>query len=46
MERDILEILKSYDLKISDAEVKANVKTILDRDFESLYTIENLKKNF
>jgi len=46
MERDILEILKSYDLKISDAEVKANVKSILDRDFESLYTIENLKKNF
>ena len=46
MKRDILEILKSYDLKISDAEVKANVKTILDRDFKSLYTVENLKKNF
>lgn len=46
MEKDILEILKSYDLKISDAEVKANVKSILDKDFEALYTIENLKKNF
>ncbi len=46
MKRDILEILKSYDLKISDAEVKANVKSIVERDFESLYTIENLKKNF
>ncbi|MFA9371738.1 MAG: deoxyribose-phosphate aldolase [Labilibaculum antarcticum] len=46
MKKDILEILKSYDLKISDAEVKANVKSILDKDFEALYTIENLKKNF
>lgn len=46
MEKDILEVLKSYDLKISDAEVKANVKSILDSGFEALYTIENLKKNF
>ncbi len=46
MKRDILEILKSYDLERSDAEVKASVKSIVERDFESLYTIENLKKNF
>ncbi len=46
MKKDILEILKSYEFKLNDIEVKTSVKTILSRDFESLYTIENLKKNF
>ena len=46
MERNILEILKSYNLELNDQEVKEQVQAILASDYDSLYTVENLKKNF
>ncbi|MGQ1910656.1 deoxyribose-phosphate aldolase [Marinifilum sp. RC60d5] len=46
MKKDILEILKSYNLELNDQEVSNQVKAILASDFNSLYTVENLKKNF
>lgn len=46
MKRDILEILKSYNLELNDQEVSNQVKGILASDLDSLYTVENLKKNF
>lgn len=46
MKKNILEILKSYNLEENDQEVKNQVKSILASDFDSLYTVENLKKNF
>ena len=46
MKKDILEILKSYNLELNDQEVSNQVKAILASDFDSLYTVENLKTNF
>ncbi|RUT78824.1 deoxyribose-phosphate aldolase [Ancylomarina longa] len=46
MKKNILEILKSYNLELNDQEVSNQVKEILASDFYSLYTVENLKKNF
>jgi len=46
MKKNILEILKSYNLELNDQEVSNQVKAILASDFNSLYTVENLKKNF
>ncbi|MCT4622731.1 MAG: deoxyribose-phosphate aldolase [Schleiferiaceae bacterium] len=46
MKKNILEILKSYNLELNDQEVKSQVKEIIASDFDSLYTVENLKKNF
>ncbi len=46
MKRDILEILKSYNLELNDQKVSNQVKAILTSDFDSLYTVENLKTNF
>ena len=46
MKKNILEILESYDLELNDQEVSNQVKEILASDFDSLYTLENLKKNF
>ncbi|WP_372756348.1 deoxyribose-phosphate aldolase, partial [Labilibaculum sp.] len=46
MKRNILEILKSYDLELNDQEISNQVKAIVASDFDSLYTLENLKKNF
>jgi len=46
MKKDILEILKSYNLELNDQEVANQVKEIIASDFDKLYTVENLKKNF
>ncbi len=46
MNKNILETLKSYNLELNDQEVAAEVKTIVADNFEKLYTVENLKKNF
>jgi len=46
MKKDILEILKSYNLELNDQEVASQVKEIIASDFDKLYTVENLKKNF
>ncbi len=46
MNKNIFETLKSYNLELNDQEVAAEVKTIVASNFEKLYTVENLKKNF
>jgi len=46
MQRDIFEILKGYELTLSDEHVKQQVETIVKADFDNLYTVENLKKCF
>lgn len=46
MKKDILRILESYNLILNDQEVKKQTEDIIASDFDSLYTVENLKKNF
>ncbi|MFA8436754.1 MAG: deoxyribose-phosphate aldolase [Marinifilaceae bacterium] len=46
MKKDILRILESYNLILNDEEVKKQTKEIVASNFDSLYTVENLKKNF
>jgi len=46
MQRDIFEILKGYELPISDKHVEEQVQSIIKADFDNLFTVENLKKNF
>lgn len=46
MKKDILRILESYNLTLNDQEVKKQTEDIIASDFDSLFTVENLKKNF
>ena len=46
MKKNILEILKTYELELNDQEVANQVQKIVASDFDSLYNVENLKKNF
>ncbi|WP_282015744.1 deoxyribose-phosphate aldolase [Marinifilum flexuosum] len=46
MKKNILEILKTYNLELNDQEVAIQVKEIIASDYDSLYSVENLKKNF
>ncbi|MFA8433884.1 MAG: deoxyribose-phosphate aldolase [Marinifilaceae bacterium] len=46
MKKDILEILKGYKLDLNDEFVGKEVQAIIKADYDSLYTLENLKKCF
>ncbi len=46
MAEKITEILKTYNLEQNDQELSERVMKIISLDFESLYTVENLKRIF
>jgi deoxyribose-phosphate aldolase len=46
MKKNIVEILKGYKVELNDEFVSKEVSTILEVDYKSLYTLENLKKCF
>ncbi|MCT4640220.1 MAG: deoxyribose-phosphate aldolase [Bacteroidales bacterium] len=46
MSKDILKILKSYNLLLNDEDIKKQTEDIIASNYDSLYTVENLKKNF
>lgn len=46
MKKDIIELLKDYNLEVDEMVLNQSVDSVLKADFDSLYTVENMKRCF